>query len=68
MKDEQHDPRKLFALERESLTSEMKRLKLGEKAVTLRNDFSDKVCRKTTLRKMIEFKCEHQRWNLELAN
>ena len=46
MEDEQHDPRELFALQKESLTSEMRRLKLGEKAVTLLNEFWHKMCRK----------------------
>ena len=50
--------RELFTLEMVSLTSQMKSLKLNEKAVALLNDFWHKVCGNAILPKTIEFKCE----------
>ena len=64
--------RELFALEMESLTSQMKRLQIEERVVTLLNDFWDQVCGKTVPRGRIEFTCEHDgmefsSWRIESA-
>ena len=49
----------LFALNMGSLTSQMKRMKLEEKVVTLLNPFVwDQVCGDTIPRRKIDFTCE----------
>ena len=50
----------VFALELESVISQMERLQLEEKVTTLLNDFFDQVCDKSISRRTVEFVCEHE--------
>ena len=57
----------IFALDMDSLTSQMKRMHLQESLVTLLNALWDQVCDGTTYRKTVEFTFDHEGMEFTIA-